>query len=376
MASAKPLKIGLVVDDTLDKPDGVQQYVLAVGAWLSTQGHDVHYLVGESTRADVANVHSLSRNVKVRFNRNRLSIPLPTSRRALRSFLADEQFDVLHVQVPYSPWLAARLITAAGPRTAVIGTFHILPYSRTVKAGSRLLAGWTRSSLRRFDTMLSVSPAAADFARRTFGVESQVLPNVFDYERFHAAKPFDFNKPTILFLGRLVARKGCQTLLQAVAQLPATLDFRVLICGSGPLEPKLRAYAKQHHLDQVEFVGFVDEADKPGYYASSDISVFPSSGGESFGIVLIEAMASGSAVVLAGDNPGYRSVLGQKPELLFDPHKPAELARKLEHFLSDQKARQTAAAWGEAAAQQYDVQRVGPELLKIYDQALQKRAVA
>jgi phosphatidylinositol alpha-mannosyltransferase len=373
MASAKPLKIGLVVDDTLDKPDGVQQYVLTVGAWLRAQGHDVHYLVGESARQDVANVHSLSRNVKVRFNRNHLSIPLPTSRRALRRFLAAEQFDVLHVQVPYSPWLAARVIAAADLRTAVIGTFHILPYSRTVAGGARLLAAWTRSSLRRFDTMLAVSPAAAEFARRSYGMESTVLPNVFDYARFQAAKPFPSDKPTILFLGRLVARKGCLTLLQAIAQLPKDLDFRVLICGRGPLEAKLRAYVSQHHLTQVEFAGFVDEADKPRYYATADISVFPSSGGESFGIVLIEAMASGRAAVLAGDNPGYRSVLGEKPELLFNPRKPAELAAKLEQYLTDEVARQAAAAWGKSACRQYDVERVGHELLKIYGEALRSR---
>jgi phosphatidylinositol alpha-mannosyltransferase len=196
---------------------------------------------------------------------------------------------------------------------------------------------------------------------------------VFDYARFQAAKPFPSDKPTILFLGRLVARKGCLTLLQAIAQLPKDLDFRVLICGRGPLEATLRAYVSQHHLTQVEFAGFVDEADKPRYYATADISVFPSSGGESFGIVLIEAMASGRAAVLAGDNPGYRSVLGEKPELLFNPRKPAELAAKLEQYLTDEVARQAAAAWGKSACRQYDVERVGHELLKIYGEALRSR---
>src|SRR5579875_4032120 len=100
------MKIGMVLDDTLDTPDGVQQYVLQVGRWLSAQGHDVHYLVGATTRTDIPNIHSLSRNKQVRFNGNRMSMPLPASRKKLKQFLRTEQFDVLHVQVPYSPFMA------------------------------------------------------------------------------------------------------------------------------------------------------------------------------------------------------------------------------------------------------------------------------
>ncbi|HTH72515.1 MAG TPA: glycosyltransferase family 4 protein, partial [Candidatus Pristimantibacillus sp.] len=104
------LKIGLVLDDSLDKVDGVQQYVLIVGRWLTAQGHDVHYLVGETKRTDLPGMHSLARNVKVRFNKNRMAIPLPANLRAIRALLKREQFDVLHVQVPYSPALAGRII--------------------------------------------------------------------------------------------------------------------------------------------------------------------------------------------------------------------------------------------------------------------------
>ena len=111
------MKIGLVLDDTLDTPDGVQQYVLQVGAWLTDQGHEVHYLVGQTARTDIPNLHSLSRNLKVRFNGNRMSMPLPASRRKLRAFLQEMQFDVLHVQVPYSPFMAGRLLSVAPAST-------------------------------------------------------------------------------------------------------------------------------------------------------------------------------------------------------------------------------------------------------------------
>lgn len=374
------LKIGLVLDDSLDKPDGVQQYVLGIGAWLSAQGHEVHYLVGQTARQDIPHVHSLSRNLKVKFNGNRLSIPLPANRRRLKALLDREQYDVLHIQTPYSPWLAHRLILAAGPRTAVFGTFHIVAYSKFVQLATRALAVWTRRSSRRFDTMFSVSSAAQAYAQATYGLSSTVLPNVVDYARFHTAAPLQPGRAglQILFLGRLVPRKGCQLLLAAIAELvatrPALPTFSVMICGKGPLLANLKAYAGTSGIaDRVEFVGFVSEAAKPSYYASADIAVFPSSGGESFGIVLIEAMASGQAAVLAGDNSGYRSVLSDRPELLFDPKDVQALAAKLEIYMTQAPKRRAAAAWGEHYSQQFDTTVVGTQLMTSYILALQKR---
>lgn len=380
MATSKSLKVGLVLDDTLDTPDGIQQYVIAIGEWLRTQGHDVHYLVGQSSRSDIANIHSLSRNMKVRFNGNRLSMPLPTSRRKLKAFLDDQRFDVIHVQVPYSPFMAHRLILALDPRVAVIGTFHILPYGKMVIWGARALGRWTKPSLKRFDKMLAVSTAAAVFAKSSYKVVPAVLPNVVDFERFSTAQPltqYDDDVLNILFLGRLVPRKGCQTLLSAIniikddRRLP---KFRVIICGKGPLLDKLQKYCHDNQLQSlVEFVGFVSEADKPSYYASADISVFPSSGGESFGIVLLEAMANGQSAVLAGDNPGYRSVLADNPELMFDPLDSQVLADNLRSLIFDTAKRQQMANWGQHFTAEFDTAKIGHKLLAIYDQALRNR---
>lgn len=374
-------KIGLVLDTSLDPPDGVQQYVISVGEWLRSQGHDVHYLVGQTDHRQLPNVHSMTRNVKVRFNGNRTTIPLPTSRNKLKKFLEQEKFDLLHVQVPHSPFMAHRLILAADKQTAVVGTFHILPYGKLAHIGNHGLGIWLRRSLHRFDDMISVSPAAATFAKATFKVDSHVIPNAFDYKRFHEARPFDkYNDSTltILFLGRLVRRKGCELLLRAIAslidegrQLPA---FRVVICGKGHAELKLRQFVDYHNMTElVEFTGFVSEEDKPRYYASADLSVFPSSGGESFGIVLLEAMASGKAAVLAGDNPGYHSVLEAQPDLLFDPHDVSHLAEKLAHYITDDGLRCNIAEWGETYTCDFDTAVVGRKLLSVYDEALRKR---
>lgn len=375
------MKIGLVLDDSLDSTDGVQQYVLTVGRWFSDQGHEVHYLVGETKRQDLKHLHSLGRNIRVRFNGNYLSIPRPASKARIQKLLAAENFDVLHVQMPYSPWLAGRIIKSSGHATAIVGTFHIAPYSSLAHAGTRLLGWWSRSSLKRFDRVVSVSSAAASFARQTFGLDTIVIPNAIDYQLFQSAKPikkYQDSKLTILFLGRLVPRKGCQILLAAIAELlrqPAKVDgFRVLVCGKGPLEPRLRQFVKDQKLGEyVEFVGYVSEADKPNYYATADIAVFPSSGGESFGIVLAEAMSNGRTAVLAGDNAGYRSVMVDRPELLFAPEDVTGLATSLLQLLTDPQERQTAAVWGAEHARQYDREIVGKKLLAVYDEALRKQ---
>jgi phosphatidylinositol alpha-mannosyltransferase len=383
MANKQKLKIGFVLDDSLDKTDGVQQYVLALGEWFVSEGHEVRYLVGETTRHDIVGVYSLSRNLRVRFNHNQMSMPMPAPRAGIKQVIESEAFDVLHVQIPYSPWLAHRVVTAASTNTVVIGTFHIVAHSSLVKQATRALAIWTRSSLRRFDRIVSVSSAAADYANATYGINTLVVPNVIAYERFADAKPlaaYDAKTITILFLGRLVERKGCLQLLKALVILqnskntPSFPAYRVLICGTGPLEQQLKNYAHEHRLSEiVKFVGYVSEEQKPSYYAAADIAVFPSTGGESFGIVLIEAMASGRATVLAGDNSGYRTVMQPQPELLFDPYNTVDLAEKISYFLRNIPARLRMAAWGSAYARQFDTNRVGAQLLELYEEALRKR---
>ena len=364
---SKPLKIGFVLDDTLDTPDGVQQYVLTLGTWFAKQGHEVHYLVGESSRKDIDNVHSMARNVKVRFNQNRLSIPLPTRKELIAQKLADLDLDVLHVQMPYSPLFAGRVIQAAPKKTKIIGTFHIVPASWLHSAGARSLELMNRRTLKRFATIISVSPAAARFAKTVFGIQSVIVPNAVSIEAM-VHRPIVNSISKIVFLGRLVERKGCQHLLAALKQLQAQYggDYEVIIAGKGPLLEKLQAYAQKHTLRRIKFIGFVSEADKPALLAGADIAVFPSTGGESFGIVLIEAMAAGARVVLGGDNVGYQSVLGDHPDLLIDAHDTKSFANRLQYFLEHPKARTAAAEWAQSAIGQYDVSVVGNKVLKLY----------
>jgi phosphatidylinositol alpha-mannosyltransferase len=389
------LKIGLVFDDSLDRPDGVQQYITAIGEWLAAQGHEVHYLVGETKRTDLPNVHSLSRNVGVRFNGNRLTVPLPAPSTAIKQLLDEQNFDVLHVMMPYSPMMAKKVIMQAPATTTIVGTFHILPQSWLVRWSTHALGTWLGKSLRRFDQVFAVSSSAARFTELAFGVRNvTVLSNVVDVDHFKRAEPFAKYRQkdmlTVMFLGRLVPRKGCIDLLRAIGMLcnedgslkkngggsasdvaevtkAIRTKIQVVICGKGPQTAELQQVAERLGIaNLVEFTGFVSEKDKPRYYASADVMVFPSTGGESFGIVLIEAMASGRPVVLAASNPGYATVMEPQPGQMFAPGISRELAQLLSHFAGQKEARQAAVVWQREYVQRFDVNAVGQKLVSEY----------
>lgn len=371
------MRVGLVLDDTLDSPDGVQQYVLRVGEWLQAHGHEVFYLVGESRREDLTNLYSIGRNVRVKFNGNALSIPLPAQRKQLRKLLDDMHLDILHVQTPYSPFLGGRLIELVGPEVAVVGTFHILPYSVLSNVGSRMLGAWNARTAKRFDDVIAVSSPAQRYAKRYYKLECHVVPNGFDMPLFTLKQPASRQK-NIKFLGRLVERKGPYELLRAIAQRaaqePWPQDWRVVIGGKGPLAAKMQKYIKQHNMEAfVELAGFIAEEDKARFLADADIAVFPSLAGESFGISLLEAFAAARGVVLAGDNPGYRSVMEGFEVQLFKPKDTTGFAELLRSWMQDNAGRAKIANAQKRYVRRFDMQAVGAEIARVYETALQKR---
>jgi phosphatidylinositol alpha-mannosyltransferase len=376
MDANKKLKIGFVFDDTLDSHDGVAQYVKNLGAWMSSQGHEVVYLVGETKMVEWAGgkVYSLSKNKKVSFNGNQARIPLIASRRRIKRVLAKEQLDILHVQVPYSPFMAQKVINAANENTAVVGTFHVAPADTLTDLGGHILRIMYGNSLKKFDEMLSVSSAAASYASSAFHLQSRVLPNVVNVELYSKAYTKKKSRD-ILFFGRLMPRKGPHEMLQAFNVLQQhNKKVRLSIAGAGPLEKELKSLAEKLEIsDKVEFLGFIEETEKPKLLAESKIVCFPSTGGESFGIVLIEAMAAGAEVVIGGDNIGYRTVLGKKPELLFNPKNPLSFAAKLSELLESKKVRQQLHEWEQNEVKQYDVKVVGKSLEKTYQSLIAKR---
>lgn len=373
------LRIGLVIDDGLDRPDGVQQIVLTLGARLTALGHEVHYLTSTTTRTDLPHLHVLSRHVGVRFNGNRLGTPLPARRADVRRLLDAVDFDVLHVTMPYSPVLAGRVVSAAHPRTAVVGSFVIYPQDAATRWGIRALGLAERRRLRRFDAISALSEAAQQTVREAYGRTVPVIGGPVELGTAPAPdRPADDDAPVrIVFLGRLVERKGPRELLAAAAALHRAGTRRpwtLTLAGRGPLLDELRERARAGGIaDRVDFPGFVPEEDKTALLAGADVVALPSTGGESFGMSVVEALAHAGGVVLAGDNAGYRTPMAGLEAQLVQPADTAAFARTLARWVDDPAARRAVLAPQRAAAARFDAGVITEQTLALYADALASR---
>jgi len=370
------LSIAFCYDDTLDSSDGVVQNIKTLGKWLIRHGHQVTYLVGSSKSRSWAgaDVHSLAKNLRISWNGNRLSMPVYPLLKNINQVIAANDFDVLHVQMPYSPFMAQRVINRIGSNTAVVGTAHVVPASSWSQAGSKLLKTLYGKSLRRFDIVASVSPVAQHYTKQAFGIESLVIPNPVDVAGFRQTIGKN-QKKKIIFLGRLVKRKGCRFMIKAFAKVAQSQpETTLIIAGDGPEHRSLKSLVNRLGIaDRVQFLGFVPESAKPKLLASADIACFPSLYGESFGIVLIEAMAAGAGVVIGGDNPGYRTVLGDENTLI-NPRNTDLFASQLKKLLNEEMLAAKIHSSQQAKVSQYDIETIGPHWLKIYLQAIAKRS--
>lgn len=372
---AAMLRIGLAIDDGLDRPDGVQQIILTLGRRLTTLGHEVHYLTSATERTDLPYLHVLSRTVAVKFNGNRLGTPLPLRRRTARALLNRLDLDVLHVAMPYSPFLAGQLVSAAGPRTAVVGQFMIYPQDSLTRWGIRALGTLERSRLRRFDALSALSEAAQESAEGAYRRPVPVIGapvELPDPVTVAAAAV-----PRLVFLGRLVERKGPRELIAAAGALHRADPGRrwtLTLAGRGPLLDELRAAAERERIaDRVDFPGFVAEEDKSALLAGADLVVLPSLGGESFGISVVEAQATATGVVIAGDNPGYRTTMAGLEAQLVDPRDTAAFARLLGRWLDDPAGRSAVVSAQRAAAQRFEAGAITERTLRWYEGAMAAR---
>jgi phosphatidylinositol alpha-mannosyltransferase len=373
------MKIAVILDTDLDQSDGVQQCVLILNTWLIAQGHEVHYVVGETKRTDLPNLHVAARNVLVKFNGNRMTIPLPASKRKIKALMNEIQPDVLHVHTPYSPFMGAKAILASSTRTGVVGTFHVLPYGRVARYGTRLLGMWLRPSLKRFSALYAGTPVAAEFARWSMHIPSDTIPHSVAVSQFKVAKPAARadGRLQVVFLGRLVQRKGALQLVKAIAGLDAETraKIHVRLGGRGEQHDAITELIKKNRLaDTVQLDGFISEEDKPAYLAAADIAIFPSISGESFGISLLEPMAAGAGVVVGGNNPGYQSVLGDWPETLFNPQDISAFTSYLKNLINNQVLRKRIHSLQQAAVPTYDVERIGKLWLKVYEDAIKAQS--
>jgi phosphatidyl-myo-inositol alpha-mannosyltransferase len=301
------VRVALVSPYDLGTPGGVQAHVLQLARALEGLGDEVT-VIGPGGSGDAVDV---GRSLGVRFNDSVAPIALgPGAIRRTGRALVAARPDVVHVHEPMVPWVG--LTAALASPAPVVATFHA--WSERDRA-YRLARPLGRLLDRGLAARLAVSEAAVDYHGRAMGWPRQdfeIVPNGVDVARFADAEPFDeiagSAGPTVLFVGRLERRKGLEPLIRAFTRLKADRpDLRLHVVGEGSELQRCRSLLSGRLRADVEFHGRVPAEDVPRWFASCDLYASPALGGESFGIVLLEAMAAGRAFV-ASSIPGYRSV--------------------------------------------------------------------
>jgi phosphatidylinositol alpha-mannosyltransferase len=285
------------------------------------------------------------------------------------ALLARHRFDVIHLHEPFAPMIPLSVLNASGSPN--VGTFHASGQRSFAYATSRKLVQWLA---KRLTARIAVSEAAAQFVRRYIGGEYTIIPNGVDTHCFRPDLPpiemWNDERPNVLFVGRFdEPRKGFPVLFDAWGDVRAERpDARLMVVGRGDPEP-FRKRAADLEWDNVHFVGGVDSELLPRYYRTANVFCAPSTGQESFGIVLVEAMSSGVPVV-ASDIGGYRQVLHHRQEgLLVPPQQPKALATALLHLLDNPELQQTMGRAGRLTARQYAWEGVSEQVVEVYERA-------
>lgn len=371
----RPLRVGIVCPYSFDAPGGVQFHIRDLAEALIARGHTVGVLAPADEDTPIPDyMTSAGRAVPVRYNGSvaRLAFgPLTAAR--VRRWLEAGQFDVLHLHEPMSPSLSMlALWIADGP---VVATFHSSQQrSRSLQVAYPLV----RQSLEKISARIAVS----EDARRTLvdhlGGDAVVIPNGVYVQQFADAATDPRwtgtpERPTVAFLGRLdEPRKGLPVLLAAVPAVRRAIPgVRFLIAGRGDTGPEDVRELIGEDAEAVEFLGGVSDAEKAALFRSVDAYVAPQTGGESFGIVLVEAMSAHTPVV-ASDLGAFRRVLadGQAGEL-FRTGDGDDLARVLTGLLADPERRADLADRGSAAVLRYDWSTVTHQILTVYEMAVE-----
>ncbi len=375
------MKIAQVCPYDMDRPGGVQAHIRDLGTALEAMGHEVTILapqVGDlvAARQRGPRVVRLGRARKVGFGGTayEISVTLGAEKKRLAALVETGGFDVMHYHTMWTPLLPFQVFLRS--KAANVATFHDTP-APTFEG--RMLAHAFRAMSRRLLPKLDgvITPSEAPLAHLVkVGPPVAILPPCTDLSRFAntrlARRPrFDDGRINILFLGRLETRKGAGLLLEAYHKLTTEeLPVRLIIAGQGEKEHALREFAAAHALPNLEFIGGFFDDEAPQLYADCDIFCAPAPYGESFGIVIAEAMASGKPVVAAA-NAGYRSLLtGEGARFLTPPGDVQALTDALRTLATDAHLRAQLGAWGPAHAMTYDARAVAPRFVAVYEEAM------
>ena len=365
------MKIGLVCPYAWDAPGGVRTHVDDLARTLRDHGHDVSVLAPVEDDAFARQLPSWvvdgGRPVAVPYNGSVARVNFGVrAARAVRRWIREGEFDVLHVHEPLAPGLSILAVWAA--RGPVVATWHSShERSRILSAGYSV----AQTALEKVRGCIAVSEDARTTLVAHVGGDAVLIPNgvrTTAYAGEERLAQVDPMRPSLLFLGRIdEPRKGLHVLVEALPQiLEAVPDLQVLIAGPGDVDDQ-RAELPESMRTAVTFLGRVTDEDKARALRSVDLYVAPHTGGESFGIVLIEAMAAGTPVV-ASDLPAFRRVLEDgRSGRLFTNEDAESLAIEVTRLMRDANARKELAAQGARRVRDFDWDSVVDDVLAVYD---------
>jgi phosphatidylinositol alpha-mannosyltransferase len=366
------VRIGIITHAYYPHYGGVTENVAGVGRVLRRLGHRVTVVT-----AGAAGVNNgsgpirIGRQCMVPWNGATVNFTYGvglTDR--LRQIYRQSRFDLIHIHCPLAPMLPLAALRAAGGRP-VVGTFHATAASNL---GYQLFRRMLAQDFARITVPVAVSEPARRFVARYFPGRYRLVPNGVDLERFSpSVSPTvaSDGRPTILAMGRLDPRKGLEHLIDALPLVVRSIGpVRLLVAGEGPRAASLRARARRVAPGLVDFLGAVPSSQVPGLYAAADCLCAPAVRNESFGIVLLEAMATARAVV-ASDISGYRLVVSPgETGILARPADPAALADALITVLGEPARAAAMGTAGRRRALLFSWEEVTERLLSIYEEAL------
>jgi phosphatidylinositol alpha-mannosyltransferase len=351
---------------------GVTSHIFDLAAQLRLEGHEV--TVAGATgdgRVQDGEVVSLGGSFRFPTRGDAARVNLnPLVHLKVRDLLKQGSFDVLHMHEPFLGFIGSSLMRYGD--AVKVGTFHT--WNKRTHYPYLVFGPLVRRWNHMLDGRIAVSERARITVNRYVPDTYTVIPNGINYQAFAEAAPppehLRDRKPTILFVGRLEARKGVQVLLRSFkAMKPRIPRLRLVIVGEGSMDGTLRRWVREHALDDVFFEGFQRRADLPGYYHCADVFCSPSVENESAPITLLEAMAAGRPVVATEGNGSH--IVGSSGEtgLVVPPDDPFGLADALERFLEDDALAERVGAAAQLRAQEFDWQIIARTIVDYYAEA-------
>ncbi len=367
------MKIALVSPYDFAYPGGVTNHISCLEHCFTKMGHEVKVIAPVSRAASVFGDKFIPigkpRPIPVSGSIARITISLRLASR-IKTVLNQENFDIVHLHEPFMPMLCSAVLRFSN--TANVGTFHACHGSPGYNFGKPISTIMLKRRVHKLHGKIAVSKPAMEFASKYVPGYYNIIPNGIDLEHFSPdVSPIDRfcdGKMNILFVGRLEKRKGLNYLLKAYQRVKREIpNSRLIIVGPGVrLRKKYEKQVRQSRLEDVIFTGYVTYEELPRYYKTADIFCAPATGRESFGIVLLEAMAVGTPIV-ASNIEGYASVVTHGVEGLLVPPKNEEmLAQALVSLMTDEPLRRQMGARGQRKAQDYSWEHLAKRVLNYY----------